>query len=172
MQAAKCHTLKLWPYQMRGREIKTKEKAIIFFFSFRATPRAHGSSQARGRIRAAATGLHHRSWQCWILNPLNGATDWTHVLTDPHWVCFCRATTGTCCKGNHLNSILWEHLILLYDKIIYNIVPGERRGGQNEKISSLRKHWVIAVTSRSALLFKCDGYSVNSKFQTVDWSGL
>ena len=31
---------------------------IIFFFS-RAAPAAHGGSQARGRIGATATGLHH-----------------------------------------------------------------------------------------------------------------
>ena len=30
-----------------------------FFFLFRATPMAYGSSQAKGRIRAAAAGLHH-----------------------------------------------------------------------------------------------------------------
>ena len=53
---------------------------------FRATPTAHGGSQAGGRIRAAAAGLHHshshargslvctlphRSWQHQILNPLS-----------------------------------------------------------------------------------------------------
>ena len=39
-------------------------KAVLFFFllllfSFRATPRAYGGSQARGRIRAAAAGHSH-----------------------------------------------------------------------------------------------------------------
>ena len=32
---------------------------VIFFFFFRATPVAHGISQARGRIWAIAAGLHH-----------------------------------------------------------------------------------------------------------------
>ena len=37
-------------------------KALVswfFFCLFRARPVAHGSSRASGRIRAAATGLHH-----------------------------------------------------------------------------------------------------------------
>ena len=32
---------------------------VKIFFSFTAAPVAHGSSQAKGRIRAAAAGLHH-----------------------------------------------------------------------------------------------------------------
>ena len=32
---------------------------FLFFFLFRATPAAYGSSQARGRIGAAAAGLRH-----------------------------------------------------------------------------------------------------------------
>ena len=38
---------------------------------------AHGSSQARPRIRAVASSLHHSSQQCRILNPLSRARDWT-----------------------------------------------------------------------------------------------
>ena len=33
---------------------------ILFFISFRATPTAYRSSQARGQIGAVAAGLHHR----------------------------------------------------------------------------------------------------------------
>ena len=33
--------------------------SFFFFFFFRAAPTAYGSSQARGQIRATATGLHH-----------------------------------------------------------------------------------------------------------------
>ena len=32
---------------------------FFFFFFFRAAPAAYGGSQARGRIGAAAVGLHH-----------------------------------------------------------------------------------------------------------------
>ena len=37
-------------------------KIVFFlrtFFLFRATPTAHGASQARGQIGAVAAGLHH-----------------------------------------------------------------------------------------------------------------
>ena len=32
---------------------------FCLFLLFRATPSAYGGTQARGRIRAVATGLHH-----------------------------------------------------------------------------------------------------------------
>ena len=64
-----------------------------------ATPVAYGGSQARGQIRAAAEAyattttraaldlsnicdLHQGSWQYWILNPLSGSSDQTHILTE------------------------------------------------------------------------------------------
>ena len=40
-----------------------------------ATPTAYRSSQARGRTGAAASGLHHSSWQHRLLNPLSKAKD-------------------------------------------------------------------------------------------------
>ena len=39
--------------------------------------------------------LHHSSWQCQILKPLNEARDRTCSLTVPSWICFRSATTGT-----------------------------------------------------------------------------
>ena len=39
--------------------------------------------------------LHHSSWQCWILNPLSGARNWTLILMDTSWVHYCCATMGT-----------------------------------------------------------------------------
>ena len=62
---------------------------IIFFFGgglFRATTAACGDSQAKGRIRAAAAGLHHSSQQRQILNPLSETRDQTCVLMDVRFI--------------------------------------------------------------------------------------
>ena len=71
--------------------------AFFFLGLFRAEPAAYGSSQARGRIRAAAyttaidiatqdprhvCHLHHGSRQSRILNPLSDARDRIQVLMD------------------------------------------------------------------------------------------
>jgi len=48
---------------------------VFFFGLFRAAPTAYGGSQTRGQIGAVAAGLHHCSWQRWILNPLSEARD-------------------------------------------------------------------------------------------------
>ena len=84
----------------------------LFYFIclFRASLAAYRSSQAKGRIGAAAatdtTGTatpdlsrifhrHHSSWQCPILNPLIEAKDRNFILTDPCQVRYCWATTRT-----------------------------------------------------------------------------
>ena len=69
----------------------------IFFFSFRASPMAYGSSRAGGRIEAADEAystapatrdpscicyLHNSLQQSWILNPLRKARDQTCILMD------------------------------------------------------------------------------------------
>ena len=38
--------------------------------------------------------LHHSPWQCWILNPLSEAKDWTHDIMPPSRIHFCCAMTG------------------------------------------------------------------------------
>ena len=77
-----------------------KKIAFTEFSFFRALPAACKSSQARGRIRAAAAGLlhshstdprricnlWHRLRQHWILNPLKEARDHTGILRDASWV--------------------------------------------------------------------------------------
>ena len=65
-----------------------KKKKFFFFCHFKATPVAHGGSQARGGIEAEAANLRHnnaeselrlpptpQSRQCRILNPLSEARD-------------------------------------------------------------------------------------------------
>ena len=71
-------------------ELTSGEKHVfiyLFFdvsiFFFRATPTACGSSQAWSWIGATAAGLHHSSQHRWILNPLSGARDRTHMLMVP-----------------------------------------------------------------------------------------
>ena len=68
---------------------------LFFFFFFFATPAAYGSSQARAQIGASAPGLHHSSWQHWILNSLSKARDWLRILMDTSGVCYHWATTAT-----------------------------------------------------------------------------
>ena len=60
----------------------------LFILLFKAAPEAYGISQARGHIGDAAAGLHHSSQQHWILNPLSGPRDQTHILMGTSWVRF------------------------------------------------------------------------------------
>ena len=74
----------------------TGHMAVNFFFClFRATPSACEDSQARGPIRAVASGLHHSSRQGRILNPLSKARGRTCNLMVSNWICFCCTTMGT-----------------------------------------------------------------------------
>ena len=69
--------------------------SFLFVFLVKAALTAYGGSQARGRIGAAAAGLHHShsnsgserhlplhhsSWQHWVLNPLSEARGTSWVL--------------------------------------------------------------------------------------------
>ena len=99
--------------------------SFFFFLSFRATPVAYGGSQTRGLIRAVEAGLcngttatatwdpscicnlHHNSQQCWILNLVSVARDWTCVLMDISQIHFRWATTGTC-------QYTWQTLSALF----------------------------------------------------------
>ena len=93
------------PMSHRQRDMVHAANAVAmyatFFFLFMAVPVAYRSSQARGRIGAAAAGLCHshsnaRSqlrlqpmWQLVatpILNPVSEARDETCILMDTRWV--------------------------------------------------------------------------------------
>ena len=96
--------------QKKNKNKNTKRYAF-FFFLFKAAPMAHGSSQARGQIRAAAeayttaTAIPDLShildllWslqQCWILKPGSKAKDQTASSRTLCWVFLTQwATTGT-----------------------------------------------------------------------------
>ena len=80
--------------------VKSGAVDLVFCFVFlflRATPAAYRSSQARGQIRTAATGLYHSQatpnpshicdllnsfQQGWIFKPLSKAGDWTCIITE------------------------------------------------------------------------------------------
>ena len=69
---------------------------FLSFFLFRAAPTAYGRAardwmELHLLVYTTATAvldpscvydLHYSSWQCWILNPLSEAWDWTHILMD------------------------------------------------------------------------------------------
>ena len=77
--------------------IKQRTEYFFFFGLFvfsRAAPEAYEGSQARGLIRAVATGPHQSHsnagseppWQCRILNPLRKARDRILNLMVPNWI--------------------------------------------------------------------------------------
>ena len=89
-------------YIFRIRITRSLLYFFFFFVFFRATPVAHGSSQARCQIRAVAARLYHshgnvrsEPWlgptpqlvERQILNPLSEARDRAHILMDTTWVC-------------------------------------------------------------------------------------
>ena len=70
----------------RGKEVPTSlaypmlaraPEASFFFFLSRVAPVAYASSWARGRLGAAAAGLHLQLAARQILNPLSEAVDQT-----------------------------------------------------------------------------------------------
>ena len=79
----------------RGTVVGTFSFLLFFFLLLRATPKACGSSQARGRIKAAAAGLHHSHSNTGselhlhptpqlmvMLDPLTQARDGSRILVD------------------------------------------------------------------------------------------
>ena len=110
------HRLSFWRQDKVNDVLKTEQQMcfdcfVLFYFVLGPQPTAYGSSQAGGRIRATTASLQHSHrnvgfkphlWptpqlkQCWILNPLSKARDWTHILMDTiHEVRYCWATMGT-----------------------------------------------------------------------------
>ena len=64
--------------------------------------------------------LQHSSQQCWILNPLREAWDWTCVLMDTSWICFHWAMMGTPMCGFLKNVSLeaWTYVTFFFHKNI------------------------------------------------------
>ena len=79
---------------------------------FRAAPVAYGGSQPRGLIGVVAAHLHYTSRQCWILNPLSKARDWT--ATSWFLVRFVSAVP--------LQELCYGHFFILFTRMwIFNI---------------------------------------------------
>ena len=51
--------------------------------------------------------LHHSLWQCWILNPLSKARDWTHIFMDSSWVHYLWATREL--PGKMILIFIWKN---------------------------------------------------------------
>ena len=68
--------------------------------------------------------LHHSSLQCQIHNPMGEARDWTWVLMDASWVCYCWAMTGTLWylhrsryQRNNVQCVMWNNVKWSYEAI-------------------------------------------------------
>ena len=118
----------------QGSFIHSFVQPIFFFFFFcfllfRVIPAVYGSSQVRGWMKlelqllayttATATpdlshifNLCHSSPQCWILNPLSGARDWTCILVNTSQVCNLLNHNGNCCSTNiYWAPVMFQGLI-------------------------------------------------------------
>ena len=73
----------------------SEKSTVTSILLLRAMPEAHGSSQARGQIRATAAGLRHSHSKRRFPDPLSKARDGTRILKDTSWICVCCFTMGT-----------------------------------------------------------------------------
>ena len=55
---------------------------------------AYTTDTAR-QVPSSIFNLHHSSQQCWIPDTLSEARNWTCILMDTEWICFCCVTKGT-----------------------------------------------------------------------------
>ena len=101
------HQRALWP--LKPRQLVLKPRLFRVLTRHMEVPRlgVEWELQLPAPTTATATldlslncDLHHRSWQCWIPDPLWEARDWTHILVDTSWIHFCctvnRGTPRSC----------------------------------------------------------------------------
>ena len=104
-----------------------KEKQSSFFFNLilfflGPHPWHMEGPWARAQIRAGAAGLHCRSWQHQIFNPLSGARDQIHVLMDISQVRYH--------SGNSSSLLFLFHFFFLGPDLWHMEVP--RLGAESE----------------------------------------
>ena len=130
-------------------EVNIEDVPFFSFYIFKAASVAYGGSQARGWVRAAAASLRHRhscsnvrseqccsSLQCWILNPLSEARDWTCIPMDTSQFSYHWATMGTP-RGYVLSKVI-EHFSGDFTGMVFK--PGHRW-------EPLREFWKNTRTS-------------------------
>ena len=115
------------------------------FCLFRAAPAAHGSSQARSRIRATAASLrpkhnlnyhlHHSSQQRQILNLLSEARDQTCVFTDTSWV----FTALSHNRNSYISYFLFTYFSWLHQKHVEVSELGTESELQLQPMAQLRQ---------------------------------
>ena len=108
---------------------------ILFFF--RAAPVTYVGSQA-------SCNLCQNSWQCWILNPLSKARNWTCVFTDTSQIHFHWATTGTPSS----------FLILIPNKFLSSKSNNQRHRNWTIKFES-KSQWQMLTLSEPWSAFRC-----------------
>ena len=80
-----CGLESLWTLELQVSQSYSVLWLFIFFL-FMTTPAACEVLRIGVESELQLTGLHHSSWQCWILDPLCEARDSTHILMDTSWV--------------------------------------------------------------------------------------
>ena len=92
---------------------KSPWNLLFIYCLFRSAPKAYMEvPRLAAQIGTVATGLHHNSWQRWILNPLSEAGNRIFVLREASQIRFCWAMTGTLKSQPTSDSkhVLWNTL--------------------------------------------------------------
>ena len=104
MKRSGCHSYSRSPHRIRLDIAFCKSTSFFFFFVLALVPRLGVKSELQPLAYATSTtmthmssvcDLHHSSWKCRILNPLNEARDRTcflwmlvrFVSAEPRWEC-------------------------------------------------------------------------------------
>ena len=151
---------------------------MFCFCLFRATPSTYGGSQARGWIRAIATGLCHSHSNTGsklslqptpqlsamrILNPLSKARDWTWVLMDTDSLPLSHDRNSKICKFLiwQLDCIFAE--ICTYSRVC-NLKPLRFKHGLGWNIGN---HWYLPI-----LTYKNNSYDSTYMLSRIFWTKL
>ena len=85
--------------------------------------------------------LHHGSQQCWILNPLSRARDWTHILMDPSQVHDCWTTTGITCMWFYVCFFFFSLSIIYRTGNWFHLFQHSNLLVVADRSAVLRRYW-------------------------------